>query len=78
LCHRLAAAVTDVGKIEFVDLPVPKFHDYECLVKMTTGPPPSRRESLSSTMAWGILRELRYQPTLKLKVHVLQILVSRR
>ncbi len=30
-----AVAVTDVGKIEFVELPAPKFHDYECLVKMT-------------------------------------------
>jgi len=30
-----AIAVTDVGKVESVELPVPKFTEYECLVKMT-------------------------------------------
>ena len=28
-----AVAVTDVGKIEFVELPMPRFREYECLVK---------------------------------------------
>ena len=30
-----AVAVTDVGRLEFVELPVPKFAEYECLVKIT-------------------------------------------
>ena len=30
-----AVAVTDVGKLAFVELPIPKFREYECLVKMT-------------------------------------------
>ena len=30
-----AVAVVDVGKLEFVELPMPKFTEYECLVKMT-------------------------------------------
>ena len=30
-----ALAVTAVGKVEFVDLPMPEVRDYECLVKMT-------------------------------------------
>lgn len=30
-----AVAVTDVGRLEFVDVPMPEIRDYECLVKMT-------------------------------------------
>jgi len=30
-----AVAVTDVGKLEFVELPMPEVRPYECLVKMT-------------------------------------------
>ena len=30
-----AIAVTDIGKLEFVELPMPRVREYECLVKIT-------------------------------------------